>query len=509
MFPWYLRVLGPQQLQLASQKAEAPIQALVLDDEPARGSHRQPLSPTEVSERALGIAAKGLELLADEQAVQKIDNRVLADFPKSDWAQSILGRRALAELDHQKRAGLLEAFIARYPEDARAWLIYADLFRTRANQPDTPGARLATIGDAWIRHVTPTAYAMIAARVKVALVLAERQSDLDHAEAIADEAAKIAKKLTVDSPLVATEPLTGREPLIARLKEDAQMAVGFVHLRQGRIKEAVIELRGPLQPVSKQVERDGYILWKDADLREFGLRPRVLWLAELFEAQGDYQRAAKYLLAGASDDERGNRLIQSHLAPVYAKLGQSEREATASFNQAVQRYRALTTPTLAMRDEEKRRLLALRTDMPAPDFKAIRLDKQEIRLADFKGKVAVLIFWATWCGPCVAEMPHFQEAVKKYAANQDVIFLAISIDERKLAVRPFIERNGYRLPVAYDVNGAAALGINAVPSLIIVDRQGRLAFREQGFGSEADHYVERLSWRIDELLKESTRMTNE
>src|SRR5205085_5101596 len=174
-------------------------------------------------------------------------------------------------------------------------------FRTRANQPDTPGARLATIGDAWIRHVTPTAYAMIAARVKVALVLAERQSDLDHAEAIADEAAKIAKKLTVDSPLVATEPLTGREPLIARLKEDAQMAIGFVHLRQGRIKEAVIELSGPLQPVSKQVERDGYILWKDADLREFGLRPRVLWLAELFEAQGDYQRAAKYLLAGASD----------------------------------------------------------------------------------------------------------------------------------------------------------------------------------------------------------------
>src|SRR6185369_16860892 len=104
----------------------------------------------------------------------------------------------------------------------------------------------------------------------------------------------------------------------------------------------------------------------------------VLWLAELFEAQSDYQRAAKYLLAGASDDERGNRLIQSRLPAVYAKLGRSEREAAASFNQAVQRYRALTTPTLAMRDEEKRRLLQLRTEMPAPDFRAMRFDKQEI-----------------------------------------------------------------------------------------------------------------------------------
>src|SRR6185369_2012864 len=62
------------------------------------------------SERALSVAAKAFELLADEQAVQKIENRVLADFPKSDWAQNILGRRALAELDHQKRTDLLEAF---------------------------------------------------------------------------------------------------------------------------------------------------------------------------------------------------------------------------------------------------------------------------------------------------------------------------------------------------------------------------------------------------------------
>jgi thiol-disulfide isomerase/thioredoxin len=460
---------------------------------------------------SLNLAAKGFELLADEQAVQEIENRVLVDFPKSDWTQSILGRRALAEPDNYKRADQLEGFIARYPEDGRAWLIYADLFHTRAHQSTTPGTRLATIGDAWIRHVTPTAYSMIAARVKVALVLAERQSDLGHAQAIADEAANIAKNLTVDSPLVASEPLAGRESHIARLREEAQMVVGFVHLRQGRIQEAVTELSGPLQPVSRQVERDGYILWRDADLREFGLRPRVLWLAELFEAQADYQRAAKYLLAGASDDERGNQYIQSRLPAVYAKLGRSEQEAAAAgFNQAVQRFGVLTATTAARRDEDKRRLLALRTDMPAPDFKALKLDKTEVRLADFKGKVTVLVFWATWCGPCIAEMPHFQEAVRKYAANQDVIFLAISIDERRLAVRPFIERNRYRLPVAYDINGAAAFGINGVPLLIIVDRQGRVAFREQGFGSEADRYVERLSWRIDELLNESTsRISNE
>lgn len=455
------------------------------------------------SEQALGVAAKGYELLADEQMQQAIFNRVLAEFPKSAWAQNILGSRALGEADFKKRADLLERFMALYPEDLRAGLIYADLFRMQANQAVTLSADLATIGDAWIGHVMPTAYSMITARVKVALVLAERKSDLDHAEGVALEAAKIAGNLTADSPLIASDPIAAREQLIVRLRGDAQMALGFVHLRQGRIAYAANELREPLQAVVKQVERDGYVLWKDADLQEFGLRPRVRWLAELFEAQGDYRRAAKYLLAGASDDERGRREIQSRLPGIYLKFGRSEQEAAADFDQAVRRYRALMTPTAALREEEKRRLLGLRTATPAADFKILRFDKKELRSSDLSGKVAVLLFWATWCGPCVAEMPHFQDAVSKYANHQDVVFLAISIDERKLAVRPFIERGGFRLPVAYDINSAAAFGINSVPALILIDRQGRVAYREAGFGGAADRYLERLSWRIDELLEES------
>jgi thiol-disulfide isomerase/thioredoxin len=162
-----------------------------------------------------------------------------------------------------------------------------------------------------------------------------------------------------------------------------------------------------------------------------------------------------------------------------------------------------------MRDEERRRLLASRESAPAPDFNALGLDHKAIRLADLKGKVAVLVFWATWCGPCVAELPPLNAAAAKYAANTNVAFLAISVDEHRLAVRPFVQRNGYRLPFAYDVDGAAAFGVGGVPALIILDRRGRVAFRELGFGGEADRYVERLSWRIDELLKESERTTDE
>ncbi|HJQ27442.1 MAG TPA: redoxin domain-containing protein [Blastocatellia bacterium] len=454
------------------------------------------------SEPALAIAAKGFEMLADDPAIEKIYDRVLSEYPKGNWAQNILAQRAFEEPDNDKRADLLDAFITRYPADPRAALVYQELFRLRVNQPATPAARLAAIGDAWIERAPATAYAMIVARAKVALALAERRSNLGRAETLANDAVKIAKGLTADSPLVAGEQPADREPLIARLKLDAQMALGFAHLRQGRIPEAAKELSAPLEPVTRQVERDGFVLWRDADLRELGLPPRVLWLAELYEVQGDYEKAAKYLLAGVSDEDYRNRIIQTRLPAVYSKLGRTPQDAAAAFDQAAQHFRMLTTPTTAARDQEKRQLLATRGTATAPDFKATRLDKKEVGLADLKGKVAVISFWATWCGPCLIELPRLQDAAKKYAANPDVIFLAISVDEHKLAVRPFVERKGYRFPVAYDINGAEAFGVSGIPTLIILDRRGRVAFREQGIGGDPDHYIERLSWRIDELLNE-------
>ncbi|MFL6212985.1 MAG: TlpA family protein disulfide reductase [Blastocatellia bacterium] len=472
-------------------------------------SEIEQLLATTKSEGALAIAERGFELLADDESLEKLHDRVLANFPQSDWARAIHAERAFAEGDDLKRADLLEAFIARYPKDARASLIYPDVFRTRASQADTPAARINALGHAWIQHAGQSAYAMLTARVKVAMVMAERRTDLRDAEAIAVQAASLAASLAVDSPLVADEAQSNRAALIARLNEDAQMALGFVHLRQGRITEAAAELSGPLKPVIKQVERDGYVLWRDADLRQYGLPARALWLAALYEAQRDDKRAATYLLAAANDSQENNRALQSRLSRVYARLGRSPQQALEDVTRAAERYRALTARTDAMRDEEKRRLLASRESAPAPDFQALSPDRKPIRLADLKGKVAVLVFWATWCGPCVAELPHLDAAAAKYATNPDVVFLAISVDEHRLAVRPFIQRKGYRLPFAYDVDGAAAFAVSGIPALIIIDRRGRVAFREQGFGSEADRYVERLSWRIDELLKESERTNDE
>lgn len=161
----------------------------------------------------------------------------------------------------------------------------------------------------------------------------------------------------------------------------------------------------------------------------------------------------------------------------------------------------MSVATEKTRGEQKTTLLANRVNSPAPDFKVVRLDKSLVELKDLRGKVVVLNFWATWCGPCVAEMPHFQKAAEKYAANKEVVFLAISVDDNRLAARSFIEKRGYKFSVAYDSGAAASYKVRGIPATFIIDRKGMIQYRDDGFGGAGEAYVERLGWRIDELLK--------
>src|SRR5437660_1587380 len=78
---------------------------------------------------------------------------------------------------------------------------------------------------------------------------------------------------------------------------------------------------------------------------------------------------------------------------------------------------------------------------PAPDFTATTLDGQTVRLVDLRGKVVVLDFWATWCAPCRAMLPHERELVRKNA-GKPLVFLGISADDHPQVLRDFVQENG-------------------------------------------------------------------
>ena len=118
----------------------------------------------------------------------------------------------------------------------------------------------------------------------------------------------------------------------------------------------------------------------------------------------------------------------------------------------------------------------------APDWQLTDVEGKTMKLSDFRGKVVILDFWATWCPPCRAEIPGFVEIQKKYA-DKGFTMIGVSLDrEGPSVVKPFIARFGMNYPVVMGNQKVAADygGITAIPTTFIIDRQGYIVAGYQG-----------------------------
>ncbi len=117
----------------------------------------------------------------------------------------------------------------------------------------------------------------------------------------------------------------------------------------------------------------------------------------------------------------------------------------------------------------------------APDAALPGLDGGTVRLSDYRGKVVLLNFWATWCPPCQAEMPGLEQV---YQARQKdgLVILGLDQQEAKSAVQSFVSQHGYTWTFALDQDGAVAqrYGVSGYPTSVIVDRDGKVAYVHVG-----------------------------
>ncbi|MDQ2659629.1 MAG: TlpA family protein disulfide reductase [Verrucomicrobiota bacterium] len=118
----------------------------------------------------------------------------------------------------------------------------------------------------------------------------------------------------------------------------------------------------------------------------------------------------------------------------------------------------------------------------APDWQLKDLEGKSVKLSDFKGKVVVLNFWATWCPPCRREIPDFVALQKQYA-DKGLVVIGVSMDEGGAAVvKPFVKKIGINYPVVLgDQKTAAAYGgIRVVPTTFVIDKHGKVAAQHEG-----------------------------
>jgi thiol-disulfide isomerase/thioredoxin len=118
---------------------------------------------------------------------------------------------------------------------------------------------------------------------------------------------------------------------------------------------------------------------------------------------------------------------------------------------------------------------------PAPEV-GFTLDGKPMSLADFKGRVVLVNFWATWCGPCVAEMPAL-DRLQAQLGGEDFAVVTLSEDRNPAVIAPFYETHGLdHLKRYHDPSGAVsrAFGIRGLPTSVLIDRQGREVGRLEG-----------------------------
>ncbi|MFZ1752962.1 MAG: redoxin domain-containing protein [Caldilineaceae bacterium] len=137
--------------------------------------------------------------------------------------------------------------------------------------------------------------------------------------------------------------------------------------------------------------------------------------------------------------------------------------------------------------------VAVAVGQPAPNFAFVWEDGRGGDLAALQGRPVIVNFWATWCGPCRAEMP---ELVAMSNQNSDLVVLEVNTQETLAAIQPFAEEFGMTMPVLVDEAGAVRklYGVRTMPTTLFIDRQGIVSARWTGLltGDQLGQFVTQI-----------------
>ncbi len=132
------------------------------------------------------------------------------------------------------------------------------------------------------------------------------------------------------------------------------------------------------------------------------------------------------------------------------------------------------------------------------EFTISAVEGNPLALATLKGKVLVFDFWATWCGPCRVQHPLYERVKERFAQEPRVVFLSVSTDDDRAAVKPFLAEVKWADPVYFEDGLSRALKVTSIPTTVVLGRDGKVFSRMNGF--VPDRFVEMLTTRIRDAL---------